>query len=121
MFVLLAALLLLILVFVLTEVLTYVKSQKGKIMLKHDGYLFIQEKVTVDKTIWRCELYAKKKYTARCHTQNGEVVHFISAHNHAVDVAKVKAREAMLEIKEQATTSQSTTRNVLSNVSISLS
>jgi hypothetical protein len=118
---LLAVLLLLILVFVLAEVLTYVKSQKGKNMLKHDGYLFVQEKVIVDKTIWRCELYAKKKCTARCHTQNGEVVHFISEHNHAVDVAKVKAREAMLEIKGQATTSQSTTRNVLSNVSISLS
>jgi hypothetical protein len=121
MFVLLAALLLLILVFVLTEVLTYVKSQKGKIMLKHDGYLFIQEKVTVDKTIWRCELYAKKKYTARCHTQNGEVVHFISEHNHAIDAAKFQAREAMLEIKEQATTSQSTTRNFFTHVSVGLS
>jgi hypothetical protein len=72
----------------LAEVLRYVKSQKGKNMMKHDGYLFIQEKVIMDKTIWRCELYAKKKCIARCHTKIGEVVYFISEHNHAVDAAK---------------------------------
>ncbi|XP_032595938.1 modifier of mdg4 isoform X21 [Drosophila grimshawi] len=67
------------------ENLSYVMSQKGRIILQHDGFFYVREKRINKKTYWRCCLYTTaRKCHGRIHSLNGQIVQ-TSKHNHSSD------------------------------------
>ncbi|EDV94587.1 GH18861 [Drosophila grimshawi] len=60
-------------------------SQKGRIILQHDGFFYVREKRINKKTYWRCCLYTTaRKCHGRIHSLNGQIVQ-TSKHNHSSD------------------------------------
>lgn len=73
----------------------YVISQKGRILLLHEGYYYVREKAINNKTYWRCTQYTTiLKCHGRIHTLNGSIVHFCK-HNHSQEEYGRKMKNAL--------------------------
>lgn len=59
-----------------------ISSQKGKHLLSHMGFVYVEEKQTKNKTYWRCQRYTSRfKCPGRVHTMKG-VLSVIQKHDH---------------------------------------
>ncbi|XP_032997370.1 uncharacterized protein LOC117042033 isoform X2 [Lacerta agilis] len=61
--------------------LKYVKSQKGRDQLLHEGYLYQKERESKSKMVWKCADYHKSRCPGKAHTRNGKLVHSLP-HDH---------------------------------------
>ncbi|CAI6357190.1 unnamed protein product [Macrosiphum euphorbiae] len=97
--------------------LQFIVSQKGNKLLLHNGYLHTFYKEGVNKFIWRCSEYKTYKCTS-CYTTTreeiGDIIKESVHYSHAPDIAKVKIKEIITNIKEEAKTSVLTPRNLVS-------
>lgn len=99
----------------------YVLSEKGKPKIVKDGYLYNRDKVLNNKTFWKCEKFAVFKCRARLHTVNENIVKFLGDHNHAADVAGVKARQVVNSVKQQAANTQESCQQLVSTAVVGVS
>lgn len=74
----------------------FVKSQKGNDLLAESGYIYKKERITKDKTIWKCVEY-KKGCKGRVHTTNDNL-NRIGSHNHVPSAANVEKKKLMEKI-----------------------
>ena len=86
--------------------LEFVLSEKTNPKLLDNGHLYIKDKSTPDKIIWKCDKARSLKCHARLHTMNDEIIKRIRDHNHAGDAANVAAAKVINETKDQAANSQ---------------
>ncbi|XP_024875569.1 uncharacterized protein LOC112456975 [Temnothorax curvispinosus] len=86
--------------------LKFITSQRGALMLLHNGYLYNKKSVNKLNITWRCAEYRKRLCSAVIHTtsdkRSGEIVGDSPAHNHAADVAQVEARKVKEKLKKKA-------------------
>lgn len=87
----------------------YCKTERGKDMLIYDGYLYIQEKVTVDKTIWKCREWYKQRCRGRVHVSENRIFKSVS-HNHVPDAGKVAVAKAVSKLKQKTSTTHLATK-----------
>jgi len=59
--------------------------------------------------------FAPFKCKARVVTSNNEVLKYKKIHNHVIDIASVRAKEVLQDMKEKATTTQRTTNEVVAD------
>ncbi|MPC40082.1 hypothetical protein E2C01_033635 [Portunus trituberculatus] len=94
-------------------------SSRGRKKLVDLNFIYAAQKKNADRTkqYWRCEVTACK---ARVHTTIGDetftIVKSVNEHNHSMTAAAVKAREAMVELKAVATSTQESSRALVANV-----
>ncbi|XP_061474963.1 zinc finger protein 394-like isoform X2 [Rhineura floridana] len=89
--------------------LKYVKSQKCRDQLLHEGYLHKKERASGDKIFWKCADYQKYHCTGRAHTCNGKVIKY-SPHSHPPNKTAVEAKGNGMT--EMASSSQEPTHKV---------
>ncbi|XP_060869049.1 uncharacterized protein LOC132943916 [Metopolophium dirhodum] len=98
--------------------LSFLKTEKGKNVLVHNGYTLTKEKYGADsEIIWKCSQYASKKCPGRCHTQSNNVVWDPDNHTHLPEASRLAAIQFISEIKENVTTYTSTSASVLASAS----
>lgn len=98
--------------------LQFIISNRGKRQLLHNGFIYLKEKQTIDKTIWRCIEYESSRCLGRCHTANNEVIWSSDNHNHVVQTAKIKAKQIRIKVKELASTQQENPQQIIANATI---
>lgn len=102
--------------------LNFVKSERGKYMLVHDGFLYRFESKNDKKTIWKCVENLKKKCKARIHTDENSILSDVTkiSHVHFPDIAKIEAKRAMENLKELAKKTELSTQSVVATVASEL-
>lgn len=81
---------LLFLVFLLTiyifsetnPIVSYVRSEKGNLKLREQGYEYHLDITNGEKSYWRCVSYKKLKCHARVHSKNNTIIARFKEHNH---------------------------------------
>ena len=101
--------------------LEYIKSNKGSDILVIDNFTFVTEKIYKGKNLWKCTEYRTAKCKSRCHTMNDIITKQPTEHNHIPDVAKVKAKIVVNDLKETASTSTEATHQLIATTSVGLS
>ena len=88
--------------------LQYVVSTRNKKKLIDNSHLFVKEKTSGEKTIWKCDQLYTRKCHARVHTNNESIIKRLGEHNDAGDIARVEAAsvEVINVTKEKAITTQ---------------
>jgi hypothetical protein len=83
-------------------------SQRGRQLIRKDGFLFQLEKVGLQKRIWRCNHWNKVQCYARMHTtdslENPELLSEMGLHNHGPDPIKCDVKQVISELKKKAKT-----------------
>lgn len=100
--------------------LQYVNSEKGKPKLINDGHLFVKDKISDEKIIWKCEKFFTLKCRARCHTKNDIIVLKLGNHNHTADAACVAVAKVLNSIKDRARSTLDGPHRILAESSIGL-
>jgi len=81
----------------------FIKSEKGKIKLIYNGYMYTFEKFgSEEKSIWKCDQYKKMKCKGRIHSLNNEILKEIR-YNHVQDCRNIEAAKAVNLIKNMST------------------
>ncbi|CAF1154932.1 unnamed protein product, partial [Didymodactylos carnosus] len=96
---------------------SFLSTTKGKRLLRFNGYEYVTEKKSGEKTYWKCKDYWSKKYNFRIHTLNIDdsiVQQPKFDHDHPVDAAKSEVRDLMNNLKDRAKTTNETTNDILS-------
>jgi len=101
--------------------LDFIKSEKNQDLLIHNGFIFRKERISVNKTIWRCIEHSKSKCRGRCHTEDGEVIMHNDKHNHVPDAADLSARRVIQNTKDTAINTQLATNNIIAQSSTGVS
>uniref|UniRef100_A0A2S2NTJ8 FLYWCH-type zinc finger-containing protein 1 n=1 Tax=Schizaphis graminum TaxID=13262 RepID=A0A2S2NTJ8_SCHGA len=102
--------------------LHFIKSEKGKDVLVHDGFLYRFESKKDKKTIWKCVENLKKKCKARIHTEENSILSDVTkiSHVHFPDIAKIEAKRAMANLKELAKKTELSTQSIVATVASEL-
>lgn len=90
----------------------FLLSQKGENLLVYNNFIHRKEKKINEKIIWKCNDYKKLNCRGRVHTKGDSVIKYTD-HTHVPDVAKIKCKEFVNEVKEVVKMSQLTTHAVL--------
>ena len=98
--------------------LQYVVSMQNKKKLIDNNHLFVKEKTSGKKTIWKCNQFYTRKCHARVHTNNESIIKRLGEHNHAEDIARVEAAKAINITKEKVITTQETTHCIITQAYI---
>ena len=81
---------------------SYVRSQRGNLMLQNEGFMYYREKCENDITFWKCLKY--KAVSGRClgraTTHDGKV-ELKHDHNHAGDAAAIEVREVHCTLRKR--------------------
>ncbi|CAF1439788.1 unnamed protein product, partial [Didymodactylos carnosus] len=88
-----------------------------KRLLRFNGYEYVTEKKSGEKTYWKCKDYWSKKCNVRIHTLNidDSIVHQPKFdHDHPADAAKSEVRDLMNNLTDRAKTTNETTNDILS-------
>jgi len=96
--------------------LNYILSQRNQKLLIHNNYVHKKEKNGDDKIIWKCNDYKQFSCRGRVHTRDETVIKYIEHTNHVPDIANIKRREYMNDLKKVAKTSQLSTHAVIGSV-----
>jgi hypothetical protein len=102
-----------------TMPLDFVRSNKGGEFLVVNGHTFRQEKIINEKRIWKCTEYRTSKCKSRCHSKDDILTKQPTEHNHVPDLARIKAKKIMDEIKKKAKTTQESTHHIAASASVS--
>ena len=104
--------------------LEYVNSEKGKPKLVDSGHLFIRDRSTETKVLWKCDKSRKQTCRARLHTEGDNIIHRIGDHNHAADIAAVQASRVVNAVKDRAASTQESGHQIVTqafaNTSVSV-
>lgn len=101
----------------------HTKTEKKKLCLVVDGFLFIRDKEYKGKCYWLCNNYYRTdNCKARIHTNkiNGEIIKVIGDHNHAANANNVGVKRCMADLKEKAETTNDSTQLVIANCSATI-
>ena len=98
----------------------YIISEKGKPMLKIDGYLFVKDKQANNKIYWKCNKFASY-CKSRTITNDGEVIKVPGEHNHSGDAVNVEVRSFMNRVKSDAKQARDSPQYVISSAASQLS
>jgi len=100
--------------------LRFVKGQKVKMHLVHQGFNYQIDKKTDKKTYYRCS-YGQTDYPCpgRLHVSNEVVVFDNNNHNHASNIARIDGREIMELIKQKARETCDTPSQILTSIDVS--
>ena len=101
--------------------LQYVVSTRNKKKLIDNSHLFVKEKQSGEKTIWKCDQFYTRKCHARVHTNDESIIKRLGEHNHAGDIARVEAAKVINETKEKAITTQETTHCIATQAYVGVS
>ncbi|CAF1489166.1 unnamed protein product, partial [Didymodactylos carnosus] len=88
-----------------------------KRLLRFNGYEYVTEKKSGEKTYWKCKDYWSKKCNVRIHTLNIDdsiVQQPKFDHDHPADAAKSEVRDLMNNLKDRAKTINETTNDISS-------
>lgn len=97
--------------------LTYVKSIRGKDKLVNENFIYVKDKCSDKKTIWKCEYFYVKQCKARVHTANDAVVCTINEHNHQPELAKVLADTTVNTLKRRAADTKNSPVEIIAEIS----
>jgi hypothetical protein len=97
--------------------LEFIKSEKGKVLLVTNGYVFQCEKRKADKELWRC---SNRTCKTRCQTANGDFVKEPSEHSHAVSVSEVAVRKIQTTVKRRTIETEEPNRVIIQSSSAEL-
>ena len=101
--------------------LHYVVSTRNKKKLIDNSHLFVKEKTSGEKTIWKCDQFYTRKCHARVHTNKESIIKRLGEHNHAGDIARVEAAKVINVTKEKAITTQKTTHCIVTQAYVGVS
>ena len=101
--------------------LQYVVSTRNKKKLIDNSHLFVKEKTSGKKTVWKCDQFYTRKCHARVHTNNKSIIKRQREHNHAGDIARFEAVKVINVTKEKAITTQTTTHCIVTQVYVGVS
>ncbi len=68
--------------------LHFVISQRGNQQLIYNGFVFRKERISLNKSIWKCIENYKCHNGCRCHTSENEVIFHSANHNHVPNKAE---------------------------------
>ena len=93
--------------------LQYIVSTRNKKKLIDNSHLFVKEKTSGEKNIWKCNQFYTRKCHARVHTNYESTIKRLGEHSHAGDIARVEAAKVINVIKKKAITTQETTHCIV--------
>ena len=97
------------------------KSVRGGTVLRYEGHEYLFKIMNREgKKSWRCRQYYKNKCPSVMTTQGNYVVSAPGVHCHSGDSIQIQANAVLSTVKEAASISQSTTRNLLGEHLINL-
>jgi hypothetical protein len=80
-------------------VISFIQSQKGKLMMLADGYTFKLNKTTTTTKYWRCTLH---ECLSKIHTNlNNQLIKVVGEHDHPLEKEKIEIREFCEKVKER--------------------
>lgn len=100
--------------------LQYVKSHKGKLQLVHKAFVYTTDRVSIQRTTWKCVNYNKTKCLGRVWTNEVEITFENEKHNHTPDVADIRVKDIAATIKEIAADTTDTPQQILASVTSNL-
>jgi hypothetical protein len=99
--------------------LQFLKSQRGNQQLIYNGFIFRRERISPNKTFWKCvENYKRQngrelRCKGRCQTSNDEVIYHSDNHNHVPNTTEMKVKRIQHEIKQRAVEVSETPQQIL--------
>ena len=99
--------------------LEFIKSQKGKPLLRHNGHLFnFDNRLSTSNRARKCVKYANFRCPSRIHTDAAdlEIIREIGDHNHAADAANVGARIIVNSLRMRAIDTQEAPNQLIATV-----
>lgn len=90
--------------YIFREIMAFemLKTDRGNDMLSFDGYLFVKEKESAVKSIWKCNQYFKNKCRGRVHLSDGKILKNTD-HNHVPNSTDSYVQKTLNVLKEIAT------------------
>ena len=101
--------------------LQYVVSSRNKKKLIDNSHLFVKERVSGKKTIWKCDQFYKMKCNARVHTSEDCITKRLGEHNHAENIARIEAAKVINFTKEKAISTQETAHVIAAQAYVGVS
>ncbi|XP_034940290.1 uncharacterized protein [Chelonus insularis] len=97
--------------------LKFVLSQKGKLLLIYNGYIYSVHRKNIGDVAWRCVNYRSSFCLGRIHTTSMKrSVTSEAPHNHLDNPEKVEVRKAVEKLKKASKKSDDSTSNIVSSV-----
>ncbi|KAG6441726.1 hypothetical protein O3G_MSEX001963 [Manduca sexta] len=81
---------------------TFVKSKRGKTLLKLDGYTFYSKVVNGPKTRWVCSTHNNKGCRATVYTCDNKIIKMKNEHQHATQQNTIDGQKPVFVYKERA-------------------
>jgi len=98
----------------------YLISQKNKLLVKYDGFLYRKDCENGEVSYWRCA--EVEKCRGRINIKNGLVIKDSSfKHVHVPNPAKIEVKQLTEEMKKSALTTQHNPRKIISDIVITAS
>ncbi|XP_057334184.1 uncharacterized protein LOC130673240 [Microplitis mediator] len=102
-------------------VLKFIKSERGGIILVHEGYAYYKKKVNATNITWRCRENRNRLCSATIHTtsdkRTGQIVDDeIPVHNHPADIINIEVKKVKEKIKKKAKKGCDNNSVLISNV-----
>lgn len=97
----------------------YIKSSHDKKKIVYNNYIYLKDKNSNDKVIFKCEKFYKFKCRARLHIQDDEIVKEAGDHNH--NISNIKANDILNTIKNKAVTTRDSPSTIICISSIGAS
>uniref|UniRef100_A0A0L8G2X7 FLYWCH-type domain-containing protein n=1 Tax=Octopus bimaculoides TaxID=37653 RepID=A0A0L8G2X7_OCTBM len=98
----------------------YIDSEKGKPVLKIEGFVFVKDKQIGTKIYWKCNKFASYcKYHAI--TNYSEVVKVSHEHNHSGDSVNIEVRTYINRVKQEAKETCDSPHYIVSTAGLQLS
>ena len=103
--------------------LQYVVSTRNKKKLIDNGYLFVKERASGEKIIWKRDQFYKTKRHARVHTSEVRIVKRLGEYtcSHAGNIARVETAKITNSVKEKAISTQETAHRITNQAYIGIS
>lgn len=99
----------------------YIKSSHEKFKLVHNNMIYLKDKCSNKKTLYKCEQFAKFKCRARLHIENEVIVKIIGEHNHSGNISKINCNDIMSSIRNKAVSKQDTPSQIIASSTTGIS
>ena len=94
-------------------------TQKGKVQIEHNGFLYNQKRANKFKIIWVCnQSSCNSKATTSKNPEEFEITFIltVSEHNHSSLVNQIKKQEMETKMKEKMVITERSSRNVINKI-----
>lgn len=101
---------------------TLTKSQRGGDVLLYEGHEFLFQRLTADNfRQWKCRFFNKYHCTCKMITEGNRIIKEPGTHCHFGDSVRSEARKARADMREEARSTVSSTRNIVTGQLLQLS